>query len=69
MKRGRPIASRLLVALLFGTPCLLACSSDGAPVDVDLTDRAQLKLVVMATDDGKAWDRALWANARIECAD
>jgi alpha-galactosidase len=42
--------------------------SDPVPVDVDLTDRRQLKLVVMTTDDGKSWDRALWADARVECA-
>lgn len=47
---------------------VLTGESEVTSVDVDLTDRRQLKLVVMATDDGKSWDRASWANARVECA-
>jgi alpha-galactosidase len=47
---------------------VLTGESEVAPVDVDVTDRRQLKLVVMMTDDGKSWDRAVWANARIDCA-
>jgi alpha-galactosidase len=42
--------------------------SDPVSVDVDLADRRQLKLVTTTTDDGKSWDRAVWADARVECA-
>jgi hypothetical protein len=47
---------------------VLTGESEVSRVDVDVSDRRQLKLVVMMTDDGKSWDRAVWANARVECA-
>ena len=46
---------------------VLTGESEVTPVDVELSDRRQLKLVVMMTDDGRSWDRAVWANARVEC--
>jgi len=42
--------------------------SEPVSVDLDLTGLRQLKLVTTTTDDGKSWDRAVWADARIECA-
>ncbi|HVR21084.1 MAG TPA: NPCBM/NEW2 domain-containing protein [Polyangiaceae bacterium] len=46
---------------------VVAGDSAMVPIDLDVTDRGQLKLTVMTTDDGKSWDRAVWADARVVC--
>jgi alpha-galactosidase len=37
-------------------------------VDVDLTGKRRLKLLVTNADDGSALDRASWGDAKVECA-
>ena len=43
-------------------------SSAAESVTVDLTGKHRLKLMVTNAGDGNSWDRASWANAKIECA-
>jgi hypothetical protein len=37
-------------------------------VDVDLTDKYRLTLLVKGAGDGAAGDRADWADAKISCS-
>jgi alpha-galactosidase len=37
------------------------------PVNVDLTGKRRLKLLVTNADDGNALDRASWGDAKVEC--
>jgi len=37
------------------------------PVNVDLTGKRRLKLLVTNADDGSSLDRASWADAKVEC--
>ena len=36
-------------------------------VDVSLTGKRRLKLLVTNADDGSALDRASWGDAKVEC--
>jgi len=42
-------------------------TSPAAAIDVDLTGKRRLKLLVTNADDGSAQDRASWGDARVEC--
>jgi len=42
-------------------------TSPAAAIDVDLTGKRRLKLLVTNADDGSANDRASWGDARVEC--
>jgi alpha-galactosidase len=39
-----------------------------ASVDVDVTGKQRLRLLVTNGGDGPAWDRASWGDAKLECA-
>ena len=42
-------------------------SSPAAAIDVDLTGKRRLKLLVTNGDDGTPQDRASWGDAKVEC--
>jgi alpha-galactosidase len=42
-------------------------TSPAAAIDVDLTGKRRLKLLVTNADDGPAQDRASWGDAKVEC--
>ena len=52
--------------LLTETPVLTAADG-GVPLDVDVTDVRRLRLAVSDGGDGKNFDHADWADARVEC--
>ena len=42
-------------------------TSPAAAIDVDLTGKRRLKLLVTNADDGSAQDCASWGDAKVEC--
>jgi alpha-galactosidase len=46
---------------------MLDATAAAAPIDVSLTGKRRLKLLVTNADDGPAQDRASWGDAKVEC--
>ena len=46
----------------------LTGTSPAQPVQVDLTGKRRLKLLVTNAGDGSALDRASWGDAKVDCA-
>jgi hypothetical protein len=53
-------------AQLFDSGVLTGTST--ASVDVDVSGKQRLRLLVTNGGDGNSWDRASWGDAKLECA-